>query len=268
MRYIKKGKSLIPLLITGFLFFLIFCSVRSAPKKEEYVLVPGNGSDIPDLYFCSHEATQGDYETYCSYNGSSSQRPLDVLGLGSEYPVYCVNWFDALVYCNKKSLNEGLRPCYSIGGSTNPDDWQTVAQYDNDSSPESWNAATVDLKASGYRLPTGEEWEWAARGGPARENYNYSGSNKVDDVAWYDGNSGLKVHPVMGKAPNSLGLYDMCGNVGEWCWDLAASSLTERIIRGGAYDSDGAEVILFSFSTGFPSFRYYGQGFRVVRAAN
>lgn len=79
---------------------------------------------IPDLYVCDHEVTQKEYETYCSYTGSNS--PSSKYGDGDSYPVYNVSWYDALVYCNKRSLKEGLTPCYTVSGSTDTDAWGTV----------------------------------------------------------------------------------------------------------------------------------------------
>jgi hypothetical protein len=104
-----------------------------------------------------------------------------------------MSWYDAAAFCNAKSKKEGLTPAYTINGKT-----------------VTWNKG-----ASGYRLPTAWEWQFAARGGYQSKGYVYSGGNDKDAVGWQDG----KVHQVGGKAPNELGLYDMSGNVQEWCWD-------------------------------------------------
>ena len=109
------------------------------------------------------------------------------------------------------------------------------------------------LTGKNFRLPTEAEWEYAARGGNKRKGYKYSGSNTIDDVAWYDSNSSSKTHPVATKAPNELGIYDMSGNVYEWCSDWYSSSYYSsssqtnptgptsgslRVGRGGSWHTD------------------------------
>ena len=115
------------------------------------------------------------------------------------------------------------------------------------------------LTGKNFRLPTEAEWEYAARGGNMSQGYKYSGSNEIGDVAWYDNNSGNKTHPVATKAPNELGIYDMSGNLWEWCSDWYGSysstaqtnptgpdSGSNRITRGGSwgYDLTGCRVAI------------------------
>jgi formylglycine-generating enzyme required for sulfatase activity len=140
----------------------------------------------------------------------------------------------------------------------------------------SWNRA-----ADGYRLPTEAEWEYAPKGGDRSPgDYIFSGSNNQTEVAWYLRNSGGNTHPVGSKEPNGLGLYDMSGNVWEWCWDwyedyiplpgtnpTGAYAGTHRVIRGGScYDSAAFVRTSFRYSC-VPSNRGVGVGFRVVRSA-
>jgi formylglycine-generating enzyme required for sulfatase activity len=137
-----------------------------------------------------YEVTQAEYQSVMGNNPSNFK--------GDNLPVKRVSWLEAVEYCNRLSLKEGLTPCYR--GSVND--------------------ISCNWNADGYRLPTGAEWEYAAKeGNQGYLTYEYAGSNTVDAVGWYDGNSGGRTHPVGGKAPNSLGLYDMRGNVWEWCWD-------------------------------------------------
>jgi len=119
-------------------------------------------------------------------NPSDSSR-----GIGDNYPVNKVSWFDAVEYCNALSRKEGLTPCYS--GSD--------------------NSIRYNFNANGYRLPTETEWENAARGGNSSRGYTYAGGNNAGNVGWYEDNSNSKTHPVEQKQANELGLYDMSGNV-------------------------------------------------------
>ena len=137
------------------------------------------------------------------------------------------------------------------------------------------NAKTV----KSYRLPTEAEWEYAARGGK-NSTYNYAGSNTVDEVAWYDSNSGRKTHPVGQKKANDLGLHDMSGNVLEWCQDwydigyYAKSPSSNppgpttgslRVIRGGSWYSVPAYVRVAGRNSSAPGNRDFDVGFRLAR---
>ena len=177
-----------------------------------------------DFYISKYEVTQGEYRSIMGTNPSDTDG-----GLGNNNPVNRVSWYDAVEYCNKRSEREGLTPAYTING----------------------NNVTWNKTANGYRLPTEAEWEYAARGGQKAGSYNiYAGSDNIDNVAWYISNSGGKTHPIGQKQANELGIYDMTGNVWEWCWDwygdYPSGSVTDpsgpssgeyRVLRGGSWDS-------------------------------
>jgi formylglycine-generating enzyme required for sulfatase activity len=184
-------------------------------------------------------------------------RSLSLYGEGDNYPMYYVNWYEVVEYCNRRSMKENLKPAYRGSG-------------DN---------ITCDWNANGYRLPTEAEWEFAAKGGTKEYiTTEYSGSNSVGAVAWYDGNSGNSTHPVGTKAANSLGIYDMSGNVWEWCWDWyggyssgsqtdprGAVSGADRVMRGGGWYSSAAYVRSAFRYYDTPSNRNSSHGFRLVR---
>ena len=244
------------------------------------VFVSGRSITISDMYVCDHEVTQAEYEKYCKYGSSS---PSSDYGYGDNYPAYYVSWYDAIVYCNLRSIDEGLTPAYKIGEETDPRKWSgIVGDSENgycgpSSSNSTWDALTYDKEADGYRLPTEAEWEWLARGG---ENYTYAGSNTVDDVAWYTTNTNDKgSREVKTKQANGYGLYDMSGNVYEWCYDwygsvnsstadTGASSGSFRVLRGGSWGYLASLCAVSYRDSSGPGNRYGVFGFRVVRSSS
>lgn len=242
------------------------------------VFVSERSLTIPDLIVSDHEVTRGEYKAVMGSDPSTASA-YDKDGKELEgddvlnNPVNYVNWYGALVYCNKLSMQETLTPCYSIDGSTDPDEWGEVPTSNN----STWNAATCNYEAEGYRLPTEAEWEWLARGG---ENYKYAGSDNVDDVAWYTSNTNdTGTREVKTKAPNGYGLYDMSGNVWEWCWDWygsissstaadGAPSGANRIHRGGSWSYSTSTCQVAFRSSGTSNGRNNTCGFRVVRLSN
>ena len=163
-------------------------------------------------------------------------------------PVENVSWYHAIAFCNKLSIACSLVPCYTVTGVN----FATLGFNDIPTSNDSnWNNAVCDWSKNGFRLPTEAEWEWAAMGG---KDYKWPGTNTKSELgtyAWYNANSGNKTHEVKKKQPNGYGLYDMSGNVVEWCWDRYSSTTptggqdptgaafgTNRVQRGGGRSDD------------------------------
>jgi sulfatase modifying factor 1 len=252
----------------------------SPPMPENFVFVEGgtfnNGTSdvtISSFYIDKYELTQAGYQVVMGVN------PSGFTGV-TNGPVEQVSWFNAIEYCNRRSMQEGLAPCYSYSTyGTNPDNW-----------PWGWNTneanhtnVSCNWEVNGYRLPTEMEWMFAARGGNQTHNYTYSGSNDLNIVGWYWDNWGAyeySTHTVGALAPNELGLYDMSGNVYEWTWDIygnypsgaqtdpyGATSGSSRVIRGGSWDSNANGCTVSYRTSSGASSTYNIIGFRVIRVS-
>jgi formylglycine-generating enzyme required for sulfatase activity len=226
-----------------------------------------------------YEVTQGQYFEVTGIKPASHMKnPDDASQDGwMKLPVESISWYDTLVFCNQLSIKEKLKPVYSIDGSVDPDVWGDPPTRRS----TAWDAVGMDINADGYRLPTEAEWEYAARGGVESKNYLYAGSDTPSQVAWYtpvNSRAVITIHEVGKKQPNELGLYDMSGNVMEWCWDwldtysedhqnnpIGPSRGLYRVIRGGGWSiRDNYSRITYRHNN---QAHYFGinLGFRVAR---
>ncbi|MDR1837187.1 MAG: formylglycine-generating enzyme family protein [Treponema sp.] len=241
---------------------------------------PGRGSDetqhqvtVNSFSMSRHEVTQREYQEIMGTNPSNFR--------GDDLPVENVSWYDAVEYCNRRSEREGLMPAYTIDkGRSDPNN-----QNSNDN--VRW-LITWNRNANGYRLPTEAEWEYACRVGTVTPFS--TGNNITANLANYDGNYPYnnnsretyrqRTTAVGSFAPNPWGLYDMHGNVWEWCWDWygnyssgaqtdpqGAVSGSYRVMRGGSWSSSGQFLRSAGRGGITPSARDGDVGFRIVRNA-
>jgi len=244
-------------------------TIEASGYTESEIFKEGAIVSIPNFYISDHEVTQAEYKAIMGTWTDESTTDVDY-GVGDLYPAYSVSWFDTLVYCNERSMKENLTPCYTINGSTNPNDWGDVPDSENHENFETWFNASCNFQANGYRLPTSAEWEYAARGGNGLSGlqYQYSGSDVIDEVAWYKSNSNNMTHEVKTKQPNELGLYDMSGNVWEWIWDISTDATNHRHTRGTGYDRDDQSIYISYHGQTLAYGMHSSIGFRLVRTAD
>ncbi len=286
----------------GLLLFTVLISVNQLiAQSPKLVLVSGGtfkmGSNIPDpdglgdekpvhtvtvtdFYIGETEVTVAEYQLFSKATGTAMPSAPDAewweshadtkkfynnpaktwWGFQPNYPMFSVTWEQAAQYCNWLSKKEGLPECYKKNADGG---WDT------------------DITKKGYRLPTEAEWEFAARGGNSSKGFKYSGSNSLSEVAWYDETTAYAgPQNVKTKKANELGLYDMSGNVWEWCSDYYSSgfyaksegktnpfnnvSQSYRVIRGGAWHYQGSYATLTSRDGPELAYTNYNYGFRLA----
>ncbi len=234
-------------LVTGGSFTMGCGTGQSGCSGDES---PTHTVTLSSFYMGKYEVTQQQYLTVMGSNPSYFTGDLS-------RPAEQMTWYNAVDFCNKLSTLEGYTPYYNINGTT----------------------ITINSGANGYRLPTEAEWEYAARGGTHyTDYYTYSGSSTIDGVAWYTTNSGSTTHAVGTKTANQLGIYDLTGNVWEWCYDwygsyssgsqtnpTGATSGSYRVGRGGSWNLSSTYCRIASRGYINPTGSSYVIGFRLVR---
>lgn len=209
------------ILIKGKPFQMGSDSAKNPPDEQPKHLV-----SLDSYYINKFVVTFDEYDLYCEEN--NIKKPQSFRELRENYPVINVSWYDACLFCNWRSKIEGFSPAYKIEKKK----------------------IICDFKSGGYRLPTEAEWEYAARGGEKSKGFLFSGSNELKEIGWYKGNSMSQPQKIGLKNPNELGLFDMSGNVLEWCWDLYSKDFYKnsplrnpvgpfsgsgRVLRGGSW---------------------------------
>jgi formylglycine-generating enzyme required for sulfatase activity len=225
---------------------------------------PIHAVTVDSFWIAKTEVTQKDW-----YDVMKS-KPSKNFGVGDNYPVYNVSWYDAVEYCNARSLKEELNPYYNID--------KTKKDHENANTSESlkW-LVTTNPEADGYRLPTEEEWEFAALGGIKSKGYEYSGSNDPEEISVTYDKSRKTTYQTATKKANELGIYDMSGNLWEWCWNWyerytgnndknADYGKKYKVLRGGAWYVETVNYRVSNRTRSAADTHDSNSGFRVVRS--
>ena len=226
--------------------------------------------EVFDIEVCKYPTTQKMWMEVMENNPSYSK--------GDNRPVENITWWQALDYCNKLSEKYGLEPVYDLSKSR-----EGILMIKELGGQKVYPDVANFKNTEGFRLPTEVEWEWFARGGQiaieqGTFNYTYSGSNNIDEVAWYIENSG-ETYNVGLKKPNQLGLYDCTGNVWEWCYDTTENieegknyiykafdaSNKSRRLKGGSWNDISKFCAVLNREINQATDAFYAIGFRIVR---
>ena len=226
--------------------------------------------EVFDIEVCKYPTTQKMWTEVMENNPSEFK--------GDNKPIESITWWEALEFCNKLSEKYGLEPVYDLSKSR-----EGILMIKELGGQKVYPDVANFKNTEGFRLPTEVEWEWFARGGQIAVeqgtfNYTYSGSNNIDEVAWYIENSG-ETYNVGLKKPNQLGLYDCTGNVWEWCYDTTENieegknyiykafdaSNKSRRLKGGSWNDISKFCAVLNREINQATDAFYAIGFRIVR---
>ena len=226
--------------------------------------------EVFDIEVCKYPTTQKMWTEVMENNPSEFK--------GDNKPIESITWWEALEFCNKLSEKYGLEPVYDLSKSR-----EGILMIKELGGQKVYPDVANFKNTEGFRLPTEVEWEWFARGGQiaieqGTFNYTYSGSNNIDEVAWYIENSG-ETYNVGLKKPNQLGLYDCTGNVWEWCYDTTENieegknyiykafdaSNKSRRLKGGSWNDISKFCAVLNREINQATDAFYAIGFRIVR---